>query len=759
MSFFPKQPSRGFQDLLAVVLFLLITLVFFARFLTGDQVMAFKDLSRYFYPLRHLMAEQVLSGHLPLWNPYLFCGFPLMATLQIGFFYPLTIIYYLLPFSLAFNYYIILHYFLAACFMYALLRHFKLETIPAFFGGLILAFSGYLLSVSNMNTSLSSVIWLPLALLFLDKLINSAFSIRHSAFIWLTLALALMFLGGEPTIIYTTGWFLFFYTLVFADKKLKGLAALGFSFLLAGGLVAVQLLPFIELSRLSDRIARTGFDLISYRSFPPRELLTFIFPYFFGNPAQLGSYNETLLGTANQDWLISPYLGILPLVFVLFNKRDKLARFLWAGALAALIMALGRYTPVYQLFFYFVPGVSLIRFPVKYLFMMTFCLSFLSALGFAKLIDLFEGSLEEYRKVLPSVVAVVAALLALSLAGYFFLEQITGLFSRQYSANIPTVFFSLLATIIKFNLESLYNLTAYLVALTVLLFLYYWGRISQKVFACSLVLLAGADLLVNGYTIPVGVPAEVFTLPPPGYSLVQKGKELSRFFYTPEAADANRLTFGDSYGEALFNTKDNFTANWPILDHLYDFYGYESIVPYKLSRFYGLGLRGQDFKRNFKALRLSNVKYVIAAEPLYFPELKLLKHKSRYGQNFYFYEDLAALPRAYFVNARGEPALALGRVAIDSYRPGYIALKVQAGNSARLFLSESYYPGWQATIDGSQVKIMEADQLFSAVDVPAGEHEVRFVYSPLSLKIGAGISAFTILVLLGLAWQGRRKNS
>ncbi|MDD5593958.1 MAG: hypothetical protein PHG97_04400, partial [Candidatus Margulisbacteria bacterium] len=122
--FFFREPRGLRKDLLAVVLFLLTTLLFFARFLTGEQIMAFKDLSRYFYPLRYLMVAQVMSGHLPLWNPYIYCGFPLLATLQICFFYPLTVVYYLLPFNLGFNYYIILHYFLAACFMYALLRYF-----------------------------------------------------------------------------------------------------------------------------------------------------------------------------------------------------------------------------------------------------------------------------------------------------------------------------------------------------------------------------------------------------------------------------------------------------------------------------------------------------------------------------------------------------------------------------------------------------------------------------------------------------------
>ncbi|MGB9613511.1 MAG: hypothetical protein ACPL4K_04990, partial [Candidatus Margulisiibacteriota bacterium] len=90
----------------------------------------------------------VKSGQLPLWNPYIFCGYPLMATLQVGFFYPLSIIYYLLPFNIAFNYYTIIHYFLGSLFMYWLMRHYQLSRSSSFLSAVLFAFSGYMLSMA-----------------------------------------------------------------------------------------------------------------------------------------------------------------------------------------------------------------------------------------------------------------------------------------------------------------------------------------------------------------------------------------------------------------------------------------------------------------------------------------------------------------------------------------------------------------------------------------------------------------------------------
>src|SRR3989339_1169621 len=205
--------------------FAAVTLLFFFRFLDGLEIFAFKDLSRYFYPLRLLMVEQVKSGHIPLWNPYIFCGMPLLATLQICFFYPLSVVYYLIPYDLAFNYYIIIHYFIGASLMYLLMRHYSISKPASFLAGFIFAFSGYLLSVSCMNTTLSSVIWLPLLLLFWDRAIrecpmsNVQFPMKD--YLGVVFTLVLMFLGGEPTIIYSSLWVLFFYGLIFSKEKIK----------------------------------------------------------------------------------------------------------------------------------------------------------------------------------------------------------------------------------------------------------------------------------------------------------------------------------------------------------------------------------------------------------------------------------------------------------------------------------------------------------------------------------------------------------
>jgi hypothetical protein len=75
-------------------------------------------------------------------------------------------------------------------------------------------------------------------------------------------------------------------------------------------------------------------------------------------------------------------------------------------------------------------------------------------------------------------------------------------------------------------------------------------------------------------------------------------------------------------------------------------------------------------------------------------------------------------------------------VAVDATAPGYVVLK------------QSWYPGWQATVDGKRVDLYRADLALSAVAVPAGKHTVRFSYQPGSLTVGLVISAIGVLLVV-----------
>jgi uncharacterized membrane protein YfhO len=65
-----------------------------------------------------------------------------------------------------------------------------------------------------------------------------------------------------------------------------------------------------------------------------------------------------------------------------------------------------------------------------------------------------------------------------------------------------------------------------------------------------------------------------------------------------------------------------------------------------------------------------------------------------------------------------------------------------------MFLSETYYPGWRAKVDGREARIFPADYAFRAVFVPAGRHEISFWYQPVSFRTGVYVSISAALVFL-----------
>jgi len=96
-----------------------------------------------------------------------------------------------------------------------------------------------------------------------------------------------------------------------------------------------------------------------------------------------------------------------------------------------------------------------------------------------------------------------------------------------------------------------------------------------------------------------------------------------------------------------------------------------------------------------------------------------------------------------------------GKASYLNYSSDRSSLEVSSDKDGFLFVSENYYPGWKALVDGSEEKIYRADYSFRAVPIRAGTHKVEFIYDPESFKIGKWISASTFLVLLAILINGQ----
>jgi hypothetical protein len=96
---------------------------------------------------------------------------------------------------------------------------------------------------------------------------------------------------------------------------------------------------------------------------------------------------------------------------------------------------------------------------------------------------------------------------------------------------------------------------------------------------------------------------------------------------------------------------------------------------------------------------------------------------------------------------------------ITFHSPQTLSVEVETTAPALLIFSEPSYPGWQATLDGQPVPLLQADYLLRAVSVPEGKHRVTLEFRPLSFVIGAIISLLglgLVVTILILAWRRRR---
>jgi hypothetical protein len=90
------------------------------------------------------------------------------------------------------------------------------------------------------------------------------------------------------------------------------------------------------------------------------------------------------------------------------------------------------------------------------------------------------------------------------------------------------------------------------------------------------------------------------------------------------------------------------------------------------------------------------------------------------------------------------------RADLDTYDAQHVTIEVDSAADGYLVLTDAWYPGWHARVDGQEVPLLRADVIFRAVQVPAGQHVVEFEYAPQSFRVGALISGTALIVLLGL---------
>jgi hypothetical protein len=352
----PKSRFRLGDVVAVAVLVALPALVFGVPALLGHPVYPGDDLTQNF-PLRVLAGQQIRHGQLPLYNPYIWSGAPLLAGWNAGAAYPLTFLFAIVPATAAWTLNLIVTWAVAGLGMFLFLRALRLGSLPSVLGGLSFAFAGAMSAQVGHFGLVAGMSWVPVQLLAVLRLCETrsiASRLGWTAVLGGTLGLTI--LAGEPRAIDDAGVIVFMYAAWQLARLGRRCGPAVIS--VAGGVAlgiclgAVQWLPGLATFGTSQRALSTA-ALFDSGSLPHKWLLLLLVPDLlggsgsFGQPAYFAHYNLAE---------VTGYVGVLPLVaaFALLGRFRLRPRppewIIWhVIALAGLILALGGNTPAGQL--------------------------------------------------------------------------------------------------------------------------------------------------------------------------------------------------------------------------------------------------------------------------------------------------------------------------------------------------------------------------------------------------------------------------
>jgi hypothetical protein len=758
----------------------------------ADKIVAGGDVTAMFVPwLSFILDTLRRHGQLPLWNPYLFSGIPFAANPQPMLFYPFTYLGLLLPLARAMVLTLAIHAWLGGMGTYGWLRSLGATHGGALLAGLAFAFTGAFslrIGVGHYGIALQ-LAWWPLSFWALQGAFEHR-SWRRAVFGGIPLALGL--LSGHAATCLLLYVALGLYTSFVAGLAYRqsqqwgavgrvlglGATAVGMSLALA----AVQYLPLLSFSQLSVRTASPSFVFSSRFSMPLGHLITLLVPNFFGEVIRTGywsveGYEEMTYYVGVLVFFLAicglrlalpentPSLGDLPSQEGqalagsqpvpeassperLFGTqlsgsadRPRLLFFLIL-ALVAVLLQLGPDGVLFVLFYRFVPGFALTRAPGRAGLIYLFAMLTAAGLSWSQLERVSQARLQSLLGLFDRrLVWLVSALVAIAILVAF----------TFYAAGRPD------GSAWTWHIAD--QLTRFLVLFwSVMALLAAWrsGRLSQPTLNRLALLLVILDLWSYGLK----------GIQPASDDLAPTWSSVASFMQ-------DKLDYRITSGEYQF-FEHNGALSWRVRSPL----GYDPLV---LARYQALLDSAPDYSD--RVYDLLNVRYIASPQGIHMDWPGL--HLSFDGYGFKIYRRDSALPRAFIVHhvqveaddeqalaALHEPGLEIGRTAIlpatppckiepatgaeetvqvVGESPNHLELRTNSASAGLLLLSEVYYPGWQAKVNGQVAQVLRADTSLRAVCLPAGSHTVRLDFWPRDLLAGALISALAACLLLGLA--------
>lgn len=758
-----------------------VVLAFYHRLWWPDLALAKRDAVRFFLPLKRYAAERFAAGELPQWFPYEGMGRPFLAIPNTGVFHPFTAFYLWLAAPEAYRLTVLLSCLAAALGMFALARALAIPRAGACLSGVAFACSGYVVSLTENVVYLYSICLLPIFFLALEKLRedNPAWMVAP-AVVW-----ASVFLHGDVQ----TGYYYGFMAVIWVwtrcrESRRRACLRLAGVGLLAALLAGIQLAPAAAVYLDSERRLPSFSESVLLWSTHPLRLATLVAApigdtadhveiarHFFGGRPP----GEPPVGF----WAESIYLG-MPVVGLAvlggWGRRDLRGLALLGGL--ALLLSLGKYGGLYEVFFHVLPLWSAFRYPERLMGIAACAASVLAGAGVEALWK---------KRGAPGPWFLAAGACAALGAGLFTEAAGTWAAASGAPAALARKVADASARAFLFSALVSAGVGAIVVGLR-------RTAVHSELWLAALLVVVALDLSRANQDAYHTAPVGLLTATPVLADALRRDAEASGIgryrVLSVKGADAR-------YPESVRQTLDSAGLSSLALRQSLEVeinaeFGVESIkvyLPgYRAETAAMVALAGRKFSSQTYARY--NVRYfigrtatfqgepfrqaVVATVPEY--DLVLVRNPSPTKPRAYLAArpepargpvDLAALiARPEFSNGTvdvvetvGGPLPMLpegGAVTIRRYEPEDVELHVETPTPAVLILLDAFDPGWQAALEtGERVPIMRANGLARAVLVPGGAHTVTFRYRTPLLTEGMWLSLCGTVLCVALFVRGK----
>jgi hypothetical protein len=723
------------------------------------------------------------NGGFPLWNPFLQGGMPFVAAMHGDTFYPTFLLRLVMPVGPAIAWGMIAHFFLCGMATYWFLRVAgRLSFTPAVVGGVAYMMTGFVSSLISPghDGKLFVNALFPVVLLLITWAVRDG---KQWAFGTLAAAVGLMLLTPHPQLfeqgmVIAGGWALY---LAFRSGEgaldrpaaIKRLALAGAAVAVGVAIGAIQYLPVVEYEPWSPRAGGLGYQTATSFSFPIEELFNLYLPQFSGILTNYWGRNGIHFH--------SEYAGVAVLMLAgaafgakLNPSRKSFVRFWIGAAIVSLLWALGGNTPFFQLVYAIVPKVKSMRAPSTMFFVTAFSLAVLAAAGTQRLIG--QGISRKYL-IGWAIAAAGVALLALggaltnmahslvmdprladrvdagagdlkvgairSLAfALLTVGLMTAIAGRRLKGSIATFALAALCALDLWTVDRLY---------------WRWGPPADQLFATDPII----DRIKQDQQ-----PARVMTLAFQGAPLAPNDAYLA---WDGLMAHGIRQTYGYHGNELaryqVFNANEMYfnPTTWALTNTKYLMTNDSTLGTQGLTRVMGPVPNAAGTPVTLYELPGDHPFAWVAPAIVKYPDDELLKQiraPTFPARQVALIDPSSSTPAA---NISVLPPASDITVATTAYAPGKIslALSAPATPGSALVVSENYYPGWVAEVDGKPVATERTDLVLIGIPLPAGARNVELRFTSPAYQKGKVITlvAVAIAVLWWLAGAIRPRQA